>query len=116
MRDISRRQAIIGLSAFASLALTACGSDSEAPAKGADMSANKAGAMASYGVGQQFKATEPVSFSMLYNNHPFYPIKNDWLFWQELTKRTNVTITPTTVPLSDYEKKRSLIIGATTRR
>ncbi|MEV0161389.1 ABC transporter substrate-binding protein [Nonomuraea fuscirosea] len=112
MRDISRRQAIIGLSAFASLALTACGSDSEAPAKGADMSANKAGAMASYGVGQQFKATEPVSFSMLYNNHPFYPIKNDWLFWQELTKRTNVTITPTTVPLSDYEKKRSLIIGA----
>ncbi|MET8865240.1 extracellular solute-binding protein [Nonomuraea sp. NPDC004580] len=112
MRDISRRQAIIGLGAFASLALTACGSDSETPAKGAETAANKAGSMAGFAVGQQFKATEPVSFSMLYNNHPFYPLKNDWLFWQELTKRTNVTVQPTTVPLSDYEKKRSLIIGA----
>ncbi|GAB2909522.1 extracellular solute-binding protein [Nonomuraea fastidiosa] len=113
MRDISRRQAIIGLGAFASLALTACGSDSETPAKGAaTSSANKAGSMANFAVGQQFKATEPLTFDMLYNNHPFYPYKADWLFWDELTKRTNVTIKPVTVPLSDYEKKRSLIIGA----
>ena len=31
---------------------------------------------------------------MLYNNHPNYPLKNDWLFWSELTKRTNVTLEP----------------------
>ncbi|MEV0614364.1 sugar ABC transporter substrate-binding protein [Nonomuraea sp. NPDC050404] len=112
MREISRRQAIIGLGAFASLALTACGSDGETPAKGAAESANKAGSMSGYAVGQQFKATEPVSFDALYNNHPFYPNKGDWLFWQELTKRTNVTIKPVEVPLSDYEKKRGLLIGA----
>lgn len=112
MRDISRRQAIIGLGAFASLALTACGSDGETPAKSAGTSANKAGSMASYGVGQQFKATEPLSFDVLYNNHPFYPNKADWLFWQELTKRTNVTLKAVEVPLSDYEKKRSLLIAS----
>ena len=112
MREISRRQAIIGLGAFASLALTACSSESEAPAKGAATPANTAGSMANYAVGQQFKAAEPLTFDMLYNNHPFYPYKADWLFWEELKKRTNVTIKPVTVPLSDYEKKRSLIIGA----
>ncbi|MFI7613614.1 extracellular solute-binding protein [Nonomuraea terrae] len=110
MREISRRQAI-GLGAFA-LALAGCGSDGT-PAQGQNAgTANKAGAMANFAVGQQFKATEPVNFSILYNNHSFYPIKNDWLFWSELTKRTNVTLNPTVVPLSDYENKRGLIIGA----
>ncbi|MFI7454104.1 extracellular solute-binding protein [Nonomuraea sp. NPDC049714] len=110
MRELSRRQAIIGLGAF-TFVLAGCGGD-EAPKKAADVSANKAGAMADYGVNQQFKATAPVSFDALYNNHSFYPHKDDWLFWQELTKRTNVTIKPVTVPLSDYEKKRGLLVGS----
>jgi putative aldouronate transport system substrate-binding protein len=110
MRELSRRQAIVGLGAF-TFVLAGCGGD-ETPKKAADVSANKAGAMAGYGVNQQFKATEPVSFDALYNNHPFYPHKDDWLFWQELTKRTNVTIKPVTVPLSDYEKKRGLLVGS----
>ncbi|MGN9844445.1 ABC transporter substrate-binding protein [Nonomuraea sp. H19] len=110
MRDLSRRQAILGLGAF-TLVLAGCGED-EAPKKAADVSANKAGAMAGYSAGQQFKATEPVSFDVLYNNHPVYPLKDDWLFWQELTKRTNVTLKPVAVPLSDYEKKRGLLVGS----
>jgi putative aldouronate transport system substrate-binding protein len=110
MREFSRRQAIVGLGAL-TLVLAGCGED-EAPKKTADVSANKAGAMAGYGVNQQFKATEPLSFDVLYNNHPFYPHKNDWLFWQELTKRTNVTLKAVTVPLSDYEKKRGLLVGS----
>ena len=65
--------------------------------------------MENYAVGTQFKATEPVSFSILYNNHPNYPLKNDWLFWSELKSRTNVTLEPVAVPLSDYEQKRSLL-------
>jgi putative aldouronate transport system substrate-binding protein len=68
--------------------------------------------MSEYGVGDQFKATEPLTFSLLYNNHPNYPIKKDWLFWSELKKLTNVSFTTTDVPLSDYNNKRSLIIGA----
>ncbi|MEH0931529.1 ABC transporter substrate-binding protein [Micromonospora sp. CPCC 205558] len=88
---------------------TAC---SEDPGESTDLSENRAGAMANYGVGDQFKATEALSFSTLYNNHTFYPLKEDWLFWSELTKRTNVKIEPVAVPLSDYEQKRSLLIGA----
>ncbi|WP_307847145.1 extracellular solute-binding protein [Micromonospora sp. D93] len=88
---------------------TAC---SEDPGESTDLTENKVGAMATYGVGDQFKATEALSFSTLYNNHTFYPLKEDWAFWSELTKRTNVKIEPVAVPLSDYEQKRSLLIGA----
>ncbi|MFC4531845.1 extracellular solute-binding protein [Sphaerisporangium dianthi] len=109
MYQMNRRQAIVALGAF--LAVAACGSD-DAKKKGDDFSANRDGAMPDYGAGKQFKAAAPLSFTVLYNNHPFYPIKNDWLFWSEVTKRTNVTFQPSVVPLSDYEKKRSLMIGA----
>ncbi|WP_405393621.1 extracellular solute-binding protein [Microbispora hainanensis] len=115
MYEINRRQAMVAVGAF--LALAACSTDGDSGDAGAkksgdDFAANRDGAMADYGVGKTFKAAAPLTFSILYNNHPFYPIKNDWLFWSELTKRTNVTLEPNVVPLSDYENKRSLMIGA----
>ncbi|MGC5323509.1 extracellular solute-binding protein [Micromonospora arida] len=94
------------------LALSLATACSEDPGESTDLSENRAGAMANYGIGDQFKATEALSFSTLYNNHTFYPLKEDWVFWSELTKRTNVKIDPVAVPLSDYEQKRSLLIGA----
>ncbi|MDH2425315.1 extracellular solute-binding protein [Sphaerisporangium sp. TRM90804] len=106
---MNRRQALVAIGAF--VALAGCGSD-EPKKQGESSTANRAGAMPNYGVGTQFKATAPLTFSVLYNNHPFYPMKKDWLFWSELTKRTNVTFQPSVVPLSDYENKRSLVIGA----
>ncbi|MBF8189422.1 extracellular solute-binding protein [Nonomuraea sp. K274] len=110
MPQVTRRQAILGLGAF-TLVLAGCGDDEPAQQSG-QQDLNRAGAMSSYSAGTQFKATAPVTFTILYNNHPNYPLKNDWLFWTELGKRTNVTLTPTVVPLSDYENKRSLMIGA----
>ncbi|MEU7613009.1 extracellular solute-binding protein [Micromonospora sp. NPDC049204] len=104
-----RRVAIATAGLLALTLSTAC---SEDPGESTDLSENKVGAMATYGVGDQFKATEALSFSTLYNNHTFYPLKEDWAFWSELTKRTNVKIEPVAVPLSDYEQKRSLLIGA----
>ncbi|MFC7546987.1 extracellular solute-binding protein [Plantactinospora sp. GCM10030261] len=104
----TRRRAAALATALLLLTTTACGDDPEE----SDLSGNRAGAMAGYGTGDQFKATEQVSFSILYNNHSSYPIKDDWLFWTELGKRTNVTLEPVVVPLSDYEQKRSLLIGA----
>ncbi|GIJ24152.1 ABC transporter substrate-binding protein [Micromonospora lutea] len=89
--------------------VTACGDDSS---DSEDLSENRAGAMENYSVGTQFKATEPLSFSVLYNNHPNYPLKEDWLFWTELQSRTNVSLDKVSVPLSDYNQKRSLLIGA----
>ncbi|MFG1847881.1 ABC transporter substrate-binding protein [Micromonospora carbonacea] len=104
------RRAAIAAASLLTLTLVACSSEEAGDAK--DLSGNRAGAMADYGVGTQFTATEPLSFSILYNNHPNYPLKNEWLFWSELTKRTNVKLEPVAVPLSDYEQKRSLLIGA----
>ncbi|MET9832253.1 extracellular solute-binding protein [Streptomyces sp. NPDC006385] len=108
--QLSRRQ-ILAAAGFIGLAtLTGCGGDDGGGGK--DLSKKRHGAMKNYRVGDQFKAAEPLSFSVLYNNHPGYPLKNGWLFWKELTRRTGVTLKPTAVPLSDYEKKRSLLIGA----
>ncbi|MFC7642225.1 hypothetical protein ACFQX6_15595 [Streptosporangium lutulentum] len=109
MYQMNRRQAMVSIGAFA--VLVGCGSDDSKPQTD-NLSANRDGAMPNYGAGSQFKAAAPLSFTVLYNNHPFYPIKNDWLFWSELTKRTNVTFQSSVVPLSDYENKRSLVIGA----
>jgi putative aldouronate transport system substrate-binding protein len=109
-RRSRRRATAIAASALAiTLGLTACGDDSE---PGEELSANRAAAMENYGPGTQFKATEPVKFSILLLNNANYPIKPDWLFWQELAKRTNVTFDQVAVPGSDYNQKRSVLISA----
>ncbi|MDG4798098.1 extracellular solute-binding protein [Micromonospora sp. WMMD1082] len=104
-----RHTAAAAAALLALSSITACSDDSSS---NEDLSENRVGAMDNYSVGTQFKASEPLSFSLLYSNHPNYPLKNDWLFWSELTSRTNVTLEPVAVPLSDYEQKRSLLIGA----
>ncbi|MER5457070.1 extracellular solute-binding protein [Micromonospora sp. NPDC002389] len=109
LRRSWRQVAIAAAALLTASSLVACGDD---PSDNQDLSENRAGAMENYAVGTQFKATEPISFSVLYNNHPNYPLKNDWLFWSELTSRTNVKLDPVAVPLSDYNQKRSLLIGA----
>ncbi|WBB95884.1 MULTISPECIES: extracellular solute-binding protein [unclassified Solwaraspora] len=92
------------------LGIAACGSDGDTET--ADLDGNRVGAMESYGLGDQFTATEALSFSLLYNNHPNYQIDKEWMFWDELTERTNVSLETVEVPLSDYEQKRGLLIGA----
>lgn len=103
------RRAIIAPLLVAALGLSACSGGSDEPA---DTSKNRTGAMDGYAVGTQFKATEPLSFSILYSDHPGYPHKKDWLLWKALTQQTNVTLQPTIVPMSDYEQKRSLLVSA----
>ncbi|MFJ6738216.1 extracellular solute-binding protein [Streptomyces sp. NPDC091279] len=108
---LTRRQ-ILAVAGFAGLAtLTGCGSGADG-ADTKDLSKKQHGAMPEYRAGQQFKATKALSFSMLHNDNPGYPLKKNWLFWKEVTRRTGVTLQPVDVPLSDYEKKRSLLIGA----
>jgi putative aldouronate transport system substrate-binding protein len=102
--------AVVAAGALA-VTLAACSNASDAPT-GPDLSANRVGAMTTYNVGDQFKATEPLTFPMLYSNSPNYPLKADWLFWSELAKKTNVKIDNVAVPASDYEQKRSVLIGA----
>lgn len=109
--QLSRRQ-ILAAAGFIGLAtLTGCGSGEDG-GDSKDLSKKQNGAMKDYRAGQQFKAAEPLSFSVLHNNNPVYPMKGDWLFWKEVTKRTGITLKPVDVPLADYEKKRSVLIGA----
>jgi len=110
MYRMSRREALVAAGA-ATLWLAGCSSGG-AKKSGLNLSANKVGAMGSFGVGEQFRATKPLTFPILHLTNPGYPLKKDWLFWSELTKRTNVTLDTTEVPLSDYENKRSLLIGS----
>ncbi|MEU7719455.1 ABC transporter substrate-binding protein [Streptomyces tibetensis] len=109
--QLSRRR-ILAAAGFIGLAtVTGCGGGDDG-GDGKDLSKKQNGAMKNYRAGQQFKASRPLSFSVLHNNNPVYPMKSSWLFWKEVTKRTGVTLEPVDVPLADYEKKRSVLIGA----
>ncbi|MBP2324916.1 putative aldouronate transport system substrate-binding protein [Kibdelosporangium banguiense] len=91
--------------------LTACSDDGSAES-GVNLDGKRVAAMSDYKAGSQFKATEPINVSLLYLDQAHYPIKNDWLLWSEITKRTNVKIEPTVVPYSDYDQKRGLLISS----
>ncbi len=94
----------------AALALAAC---SNAPStSSASTSKNQAGAMKKYGVGTQFKATEPLTFSILVLSNPAYPYKANWLFFKDLKKMTNVSFNSTVVPFADYNTKQAALINA----
>jgi putative aldouronate transport system substrate-binding protein len=110
MYNLSRRQVLVGAGA-ATLALAGCSSGGGST-KGQDLSGNRDGAMDKYGVGDQFKATQPLSFSIMMLSNAAYPYKSDWLFFKELANRTNVTLQSTVVPGSDYNQKRSVMISA----
>ncbi|MFJ4534383.1 extracellular solute-binding protein [Streptomyces tibetensis] len=109
--QLSRRRMLAAAGFIGLATVTGCGGGDDG-GDGKDLSKKQDGAMKNYRAGQQFKASRPLSFSVLHNNNPVYPMKNGWLFWKELTKRTGVTLKPVDVPLADYEKKRSVLIGA----
>ncbi|GAB3892349.1 extracellular solute-binding protein [Kibdelosporangium lantanae] len=93
--------------------VTACSEEPDGAAVNLD--GKRVGAMADYKAGDQFRAAQPLTFSILYGDHPYYPIKNDWLLWSELAKRTDVKLDPTVVPVlpkGDFVQKRSAMIGA----
>jgi putative aldouronate transport system substrate-binding protein len=110
-RPISRRNVLAGTGALTVGGLLAACSDDDGDSNGSDLSGNRSGAMENYAVGTQFQATEPLTFSILMQDHPGYPYTPDWMFWSELTSRTNVTLENVVVPLADYNDRRSAMIG-----
>ncbi|MCW1804525.1 extracellular solute-binding protein [Brachybacterium squillarum] len=119
--SIGRRTFVSALAAsFAVTGLAACGgggddwggsagSGGDAPV---DLADKRVGAMDDYGVGTTFKASEPLEIDILYRDHPAYPLNKDWTLLTTTKERNNVTFAMTTAPLSDYEQRRSLLIGA----
>lgn len=105
----------------AALVLSACGGDNgnggggggtPEPVTTEELQDNMVGAMEDYDVGVTFVATEPVSFSMLYRDHPNYPIQDDWRFLTALEENQNVSFDLVNVPLSDWNDRRALLIAA----
>ncbi|BEL03499.1 extracellular solute-binding protein [Actinoplanes sichuanensis] len=108
MIQLTRRHLLTAAGAAAVAGLAGCSDD------GGDTSTDdkRAGAMDGFKVGDQFKATEPVTFPIMMLSNPAYPYKADWPFFKELTARTNVTLEATAVPGSDYNQKRSVVVSA----
>jgi putative aldouronate transport system substrate-binding protein len=118
MRTTRKRAAAAATVAVLALTLTAaCSSDggsSDDPSASASgiPEAQRVGAMDDFEVGTEFVATEPVTFSAMYRDHPNYPLNKDWLFFSELAEKNKVSFDLTSAPLSDWDAKKSLIISA----
>lgn len=119
---LSRRSVLRGVLVTAAavpfgVTLASCSTDSlggggdDAP-EADDLDALRVGAMDDFAAGTTFVATEPVTFSMLYRDHPNYPYKADWSFLTHLSDDNKVSFDFTSVPLSDFEDRRSLLISA----
>jgi len=110
MHQPSRRQFLAGAGAgAAALALAAC---SNPPSTPSVSSKNQVGAMKTYDVGTQFKATEPLTFSIAMLSNPAYPYNANWPFFKYLKQMTNVSFNPTVIPYADYATKTATMINA----
>ncbi|QOR71389.1 extracellular solute-binding protein [Ruania alkalisoli] len=109
----NRRSALVAGAMITGLALTACSTDSvggggeEAPEE-----LGAVGAMENFEAGTTFAATEPVTFSLLYRDHPNYAFQEDWDILQQLEENQNVTFDMVNVPLSDWNDRRNLLLAA----
>ncbi|MGY4645204.1 ABC transporter substrate-binding protein [Cellulomonas sp. URHB0016] len=118
MRSARKRSVAAASVAVLALTLTAaCSSDdgatSEPSATASGIpAAQSVGAMKDFAAGTDFVATEPVTFSVLYRDHPNYPLNKDWLFFSNLADKNKVSFDLTSAPLSDWDAKKSLIISA----
>ena len=111
----TRRRGAASVATIAALALVlaACSGGSDDGDDGEDVpESGYVGAMEDYDVGTTFVATEPVTFSVLYRDHPNYPLDEDWMFFTELEANQNVTFDIVSAPLSDWDQRKGLLIGA----
>ena len=101
--------------ALSALLLAGCGSgggETTAEGEDFDFTGKDVGAMEDYGVGDTFKATEPVEFGLFYRDHPNYPLDENWLILEQMAANQNVSFDIVAAPLSEWDQRKSLVIGA----
>ena len=116
----TRRRGAASVATFAALALSlaACTGGGSTDDETSDDDGEEVpesghvGAMDDYDVGTTFVATEPVEFSILYRDHPNYPLQEDWRFFTALEENQQVTFDIVSAPLSDWDQRKGLLIGA----
>jgi putative aldouronate transport system substrate-binding protein len=102
--------------------LTACGASSDntsssqssdtIPAVADADAAAEDGMDYTFGADQTFHSNESVTYSMMYSDHENYPYKEDWLLWQAIQEKTNVSFDLTIVARTDYEDKKSALVNS----
>lgn len=105
----------VGTAAVLALGLSACSGGSGAEEADGDATIDEehsAGAMEDFGVGDTFVATEPVTFGLMYRDHPNYPYDESWSILQHLADDNNVSFDIQSIPLADWQQKRSLLISS----
>jgi putative aldouronate transport system substrate-binding protein len=68
--------------------------------------------MKKFDVGTQFKAAEPLAFSIAMLSNPAYPYNANWPFFKYLKQMTNVSFNPTVIPYADFNTKVATLINA----
>lgn len=111
-RNRRSRTGVVGLIAAGSLLATSCGGGDAAGDAGVDAGERDLAAMADFGAGDSFVATEPLELSVLYRNNPDHGLDDEWMFFEHLEENHNVSLSIVDAPLSDFEQRRSLVIGA----
>ncbi len=107
------RPMVAALSAAALLAACGGGGGGGSEGPGEDLDAEGSStAMTDYAAGDQFRAQEPVEFSILWTDWPATPVEDSWILFDEIEERTNVRLNLTHIPFSDHQEKRSLLISA----
>lgn len=114
---MSNRRQFLGVSIAATGLATVAGcSSTEGEGTGGDggsgLEAQSKGAVDGFAADTEFKATEAFTLSVLWTDWPDVPVKDSWKFFDEIKKRTNVTLELTHIPFSDATEKRNLLISA----
>lgn len=111
MRKGTKRVVSAALAAvLAAGTMAGCGNSSSSSAAASNSAASTSSTAAK--AQGKFWVDEPLTVTMLYNDNTAYPMKNDWLLWKAIKEKTNVTIKYQSVPMSDYNTKRSLLISS----
>lgn len=106
-----KRFMVLSLIACMGLSMTACGEEKTAASSNVD-EAKPSLAPSDFKAGETFHSEEPVTYSMLFSDNEAYPMKEDWLLWQAIKDKSNVSFDITCVPRKDYTDKRNLLVSS----
>ncbi|GEK88829.1 putative aldouronate transport system substrate-binding protein [Alkalibacterium putridalgicola] len=115
MKLFNKNKFVLMATLCSGLLLAACSTETESTDSEEEITTedigNK-GAMEDFKVGDTFVATEPLEIGLFYRDLTAYPYDPDWEFFNVLEEEHNVTFDVTSVPLSDFEERRSVTIAA----